>query len=155
MSVTIRSPLSPDEVSARLKAQTNSAWVLFHSRPLVGVVGPRSARVRKVVTIRNAFQKSLYASFSGDAGGTTIQCRFGIFPHVLTFLLLFAGGAAGMAFYGSSGPASADNPGYMMAGGVLILGLALAVIATFMARDDEHYLTDLVARTVEGQVSGG
>jgi hypothetical protein len=155
MSTTLRSPLSPDEVSVRLKALTDRAWTLFHSRPLVGVVGPRSARVRKVVLIRNAFQKSLYASFNGDAGGTTIQCRFSIFPHVLTFLFVFAGAALGMAFYGSQGVVSADNPGYTMAGGMLILGLALAVIGAWMARDDENDLSELVARTVEGQVVEG
>lgn len=148
MSLTLRSPLSPDEVSARLNAQTDSAWSLFHTRPLVGVVGPRSMRVRKVILLRNAFQKSLSADFEGDGGGTLIHCRFSIFPHVLTYLAVFLLGAAGMAFYAMTGGSGATD-GYMMAAGLLLLGVVLALAGVWLARDDRRFLTDFVARATD------
>ena len=158
MSITLRSPLSPDEVSARMKAQTNSAWVLFHSRPLVGWVRARDMRVRKVILLRNSFQKSLSATFEGDGAGTLIRCRFGIFPHVLTFLAVFLLGAAGMILYPVMGAVQGapvtDTSPYMMAGGLLLFGLVLAVLASWLARDDERFLTDFVVRATEAAVVG-
>ena len=158
MSTTLRSPLSPDEVSARLKAQTDSAWVLFHSRSLVGWVRRDAMRVRKVILLRNSFQKSLSATFEGDGGGTLIRCRFSILPHVLTFLAVFLFGAAGMVLYpvmgAVRGAVATDTMPYLMGGGVLLLGVVLAMIGTWLARDDERFLTDFVVRTTEATVVG-
>jgi hypothetical protein len=155
-TATLRSPLAPAEVAARLKAQTDSAWVLFHSRPLVGVVGPRSARVRRVIFLRNAFQKSLSAAFEGDAGGTVIRCRFSIFPHVLTYLAVFILGALGMVYPALGGAQGIEAPGgldyLMMAGGFLLFGVVLAMFASWLARDDERFLIDFVARTTQAEV---
>lgn len=158
MSITLRSPLSPDEVSARLKAQTDSAWVLFHSRPLVGWVRPNAMRVRKVILLRNSFQKSLSATFEGDGAGTLIRCRFSMFPHVLTFLAVFLFGFAGMVLYpvmgAVQGTVVTDATPYLMGGGVLLLGVLLAMIGSWLARDDERFLTDFVVRTTDAAVVG-
>ena len=158
MSITLRSPHSPAEVSARLKAQTDSAWVLFHSRPLVGWVRPNAMRVRKVILLRNSFQKSLSATFEGDGAGTLIRCRFSIFPHVLTFLAVFLLGFAGMVLYpvigAVQGTVVTDTTPYLMGGGVLLLGVVLAMIGSWLARDDERFLTDFVVRTTEAAVVG-
>ncbi len=158
MSITLRSPLSPDEVSARMKAQTNSAWVLFHNRPLVGWVRPGEMRVRKVILLRNSFQKSLSATFEGDGAGTLIRCRFSILPHVLTFLAVFLFGFAGMVLYPVMGAVQGtpvtDTSPYVMGGGVLLLGVVLAMIGSWLARDDERFLTDFVVRATEAAVVG-
>jgi hypothetical protein len=41
-----------------------------------------------------------------------------------------------------------------MGGGVLLLGVVLAMIGGWLARDDERFLTDFVVRTTDAAVLG-
>lgn len=155
-TATLRSPLGPDEVAARLKAQTSSAWSLFNMRPMVGWVRGRSMRVRRTILLRNSFQPNLSADFEPDGAGTLIRCRFGLMPHILTFLAVFTLGAAGFAqipvmaaLNGVEPPPGA--PTFWWVAAFLLLGVVLALIGTWLARDDKRILTEIVARTTEAE----
>lgn len=157
MTVTLRSPLAPAEVAARLAAQTSSAWALFNTRPLVGWVRDRSMRVRRTILLRNSFQQNLSADFEADGGGTLIRCRFGLMPHILTFLAVFTLGAVGFAQVPIMAAASGIEPPpgaptFWWVGGFLLLGVVLALIGMWLARDDRRILTEIVARATEAEV---
>jgi len=155
--VTLRSPLAPDEVAARLKDQVSSAWALFNLRPMVGWVRERSMRVRRTIFLRNAFQTNLSAEWEADGSGALIRCRYGLFPHVITYVAVFLLGAAGFAWYPLmamlNGTPAPDGASFLFGtAGFLVFGAVLAMVCLWLARDDRRILTELVARSVEAEV---
>src|SRR5438445_577541 len=84
--------LSVDECRQRLKASTDSPWMLFGSKPVVGRSGAGSFRGHKRIGYRNSFQTYAMVSLKAEKTGTRITCRFCMHPIVTAFMAIWFAG---------------------------------------------------------------
>ena len=86
------------------------------------------------------------------AGTITVASPTRRSAPALRDVLLIAGGN-GRTCEGAQGIEAPGGLDYlMMAGGFLLFGVVLAMFANWLARDDERFLIDFVARTTQAEV---
>ena len=99
LPLELRSPFMPSECIDLLRQNTDPAWNLFGSKPVVGTVRNQKFTGYKRIWYGNSFRTFIFSRITPEVGGSRIAIRFGISPFVMVFMtfwwtgLLLIGGA--------------------------------------------------------------
>jgi hypothetical protein len=162
------SSLSVDECRRRLKASTDSPWMLFGLKPVVGWSGAGFFRGHKRIWYRNSFQTHAMVSLMAEKTGTQISCRFGMHPLATVFMAIWFAGVVLIggpitaimmiaAITGSAVRTSGSMPpliAAVVAPGMLVFGCALVGFGRWLARDEATFLKDFFLRTLDATEVG-
>jgi hypothetical protein len=156
--IIIMSSLTRQECVRRLQESVDRDSVLSGNKPVIGRVRETSLRLRKRIKGRNSFQTVVFAKIVQDQGRTRLECRFGIHPIVIGFMLFWFGGVITLgsrAIAGAPGVLDSIMADPMLILGPLVMimgGIAVLVICRNSARDEQQFLTDFLLKTIDGRV---
>lgn len=148
---TVQVPVPLGEYTKRLAEQIDTGWLAsaLGSRPLIGSLREKTLKVRKRISHRNSFQTFVRAELSSFAGGTRIDCRFGVHWFVLAFVaiwLLIVG-----TFFANA-LMDALNAGFTFAHfpllliGLFMLGVGVAIypMGRYLARNEQDEILQIL-----------
>jgi len=129
--LTLRTPLSPDEVYARLAAAVEpvrwyrSPFSRAH-RPYEGEITPNGFKIRRVINYRNSFLPAITGRIRVDEIGSAIELVFRLHVVVAVFMVVWLGGAAAATIVGAAEILRGHAPAVAWIPlGMLVLGYAM------------------------------
>lgn len=168
-TIDLVSPLRRDECVRRLREHVDAGFGISGMRPVIGQIRETSFTLRQRVGYRNSFKTVLRGTFVDELRGTRLHCRSGVHPFVRVFILLWlavvAVAACALGFPVVSSlihgtPSRAAPPIAVVVGPALMFcfGVALAKVGRRMARGEQQYLVEFLAKRLdarEAPVAGG
>ena len=139
--------LSPDECVRRLRENVDGWWKLFGTKRVIGRVSGTRFTGRLRISYRNSFQTCVRADIHGEAGGTFIVCRFGMYRFVIAFMAVwFAVATAGfcgvlLVLLHQGGRGGDAWSGLAVMTVMLGFGAGLVLFCRWLARDEQAILT--------------
>lgn len=114
---TLETPLTPDEVVARLSAEVDPERFGFFGvpgdRPWIGSVGPGRVEMRRRIGYKNSFLPQVSATIAPASRGATVDVRMAMHPLVIAFMLFWLSGASLGALAGLAAMVTQGNPGFV------------------------------------------
>jgi hypothetical protein len=163
VSVRVVSPLSPDECATRLLAAIDTGWLLSRigSQRVIGCISTSqsgiSIRLRKRIGYHNSGQTYLMGCLEQHGQGTIFRGNAGMHPSVRVFLavwfsllLLICIIVAVQFMIAGGGPLGLVLIIPVMLAAAIVVSVLMGILR-WLARDEEQFLVEFLAKVTGGQ----
>jgi hypothetical protein len=164
-TIALKTDLGVEECLGRLSDATDSPKLTLFSRsgylgskPVMAKIDGKKIKLWKRRYYRNSFAPFFFGTISPQAQGSLIEGHFGMDPFVKAFMVFWLGSVlvacVSVLIATLSHPFHArDLPAFIIPPGMIIFGIALPKIGSWMARSEDKYLREFLETTLAAQPS--
>lgn len=149
----LRARHPPAECARRLNEAIDGHMTFMGSKPAIGYVSEHAGQIRQRKWYRNSFQLLMNIAITPDGQGAKLSCRMAPSVFASLFLILWCAVIAIMLIAILANTiARTLSPVFLIVPFIMLgLGIAIAAIGRNLSTSDEHFLLDLLRRTLDAR----